>query len=256
MGQSPHDFSLPSARQARVARYRRPPSRRSAPPSPSTTSATSRRSGAASSPRPPTARSWPTTATSRGTWAATTSCSRGRTSTASTRRCSARRCSTWRYGLFEVVPGHIYQVRGFDLANISFVRSDTGWIVFDPLTAKETAAAAFALVNEHLGERPVVAVVYSHSHGDHFGGVRGVIDEADVASGKVPGHRARRLPRARRRRERVRRQRHEPPHVLPVRRPARPQSPFGHVDQAIGKNVAAARRAHRTDDRSSRTSRS
>jgi alkyl sulfatase BDS1-like metallo-beta-lactamase superfamily hydrolase len=56
----------------------------------------------------------------------------------------------------------VYQVRGFDLDNISFVRSDTGWIVFDPLTAKETAAAALALVTEHLDARPVVAVVYSH----------------------------------------------------------------------------------------------
>ena len=75
------------------------------------------------------------------------------------------------YGLYEVVPGKIYQVRGFDLANISFVKTDTGWIVFDPLTAKETARAALELVNEKLGKRPVVAVVYSHSHGDHFGGV-------------------------------------------------------------------------------------
>ena len=66
------------------------------------------------------------------------------------------------YGLFEVVPDRIYQVRGFDLANISFIRSDTGWIVFDPLTATETAAAALALINEQLGFRPVVAVVYSH----------------------------------------------------------------------------------------------
>ena len=58
------------------------------------------------------------------------------------------------FGLFEVVPDRIYQVRGFDLANISFIRSDTGWIVFDPLTTRETAAAALALVNEHLGPRP------------------------------------------------------------------------------------------------------
>ena len=89
------------------------------------------------------------------------------------------------YGLYEVVPGKIYQVRGFDLANISFIKSDTGWIVFDPLTPKEPAAAALAFINEQLGERPVVAVIYSHSHADHFGGVRGVIDEADVISGSV-----------------------------------------------------------------------
>jgi alkyl sulfatase BDS1-like metallo-beta-lactamase superfamily hydrolase len=89
------------------------------------------------------------------------------------------------YGLYEVMDG-VYQVRGYDLANISFIRGDTGWIIFDPLTSKETSAAALALVEEHLGKRPVRAVVYSHSHGDHWGGVRGVVDEADVDSGKVP----------------------------------------------------------------------
>ncbi|HEX9207029.1 MAG TPA: alkyl sulfatase dimerization domain-containing protein [Steroidobacteraceae bacterium] len=89
------------------------------------------------------------------------------------------------YGLYEVVPGRIYQVRGFDLSNISFIRGDTGWIVFDPLVSKETAAAALAFVNEKLGVRPIKAVVYSHSHVDHFGGVRGIVDEADVRSGKV-----------------------------------------------------------------------
>ena len=56
-----------------------------------------------------------------------------------------------RYGLYEVVPGHIWQVRGFDLSNISFVKGDTGWIVFDPLVSQETAAAALALANEKLG---------------------------------------------------------------------------------------------------------
>jgi alkyl sulfatase BDS1-like metallo-beta-lactamase superfamily hydrolase len=88
------------------------------------------------------------------------------------------------YGLYKVMEG-VYQVRGFDLANISFVKGDTGWIIFDPLTAEETARAALELVNEKLGKFPVKAVVYSHSHGDHWGGVRGVIDEADVRAGKV-----------------------------------------------------------------------
>jgi len=88
------------------------------------------------------------------------------------------------FGLYEVIPG-IYQVRGFDLANITFIKGKTGWIVFDPLTAAETSRAAKKLVDEHLGELPVVAVVYSHSHGDHWGGVRGIVDEADVTAGKV-----------------------------------------------------------------------
>ena len=77
------------------------------------------------------------------------------------------------FGLYEVIPG-IYQVRGFDLSNVTFVKGKTGWIVFDPATAQESAAAALALVNKHLGERPVSAVIYSHSHIDHFGGVRGL----------------------------------------------------------------------------------
>jgi alkyl sulfatase BDS1-like metallo-beta-lactamase superfamily hydrolase len=88
------------------------------------------------------------------------------------------------FGLYEVMPG-VYQVRGFDLANISFVKGNTGWIIFDPLTSEETARAALDLVDEHLGKLPVKAVVYSHSHGDHWGGVRGVVDEADVRAGKV-----------------------------------------------------------------------
>jgi alkyl sulfatase BDS1-like metallo-beta-lactamase superfamily hydrolase len=87
------------------------------------------------------------------------------------------------YGLFEILEGKIYQVRGFDLSNISFIKGDTGWIVFDPLASKETAAAALKLVNDTVGERPVKAVIYSHSHADHYGGVRGVISDEDVANG-------------------------------------------------------------------------
>ncbi|MFM2587583.1 alkyl/aryl-sulfatase [Vibrio sp. TBV020] len=87
-------------------------------------------------------------------------------------------------GLFEVTDG-VYQVRGYDLSNITFVKGDTGWIVFDPLISQETAKAALEFVNAELGERPVVAVIYSHSHIDHFGGVRGIVDEQDVLDGKV-----------------------------------------------------------------------
>jgi alkyl sulfatase BDS1-like metallo-beta-lactamase superfamily hydrolase len=141
------------------------------------------------------------------------------------------------YGLYEVVPGSIYQVRGFDLANISFVRSDSGWIVFDPLTCKETAAAAYALVTEHLGHRPVVAVVYSHSHPDHFGGVRGVIDEADVASGKVQliapaGFLEHAVSEAVYAGNAMNRRLFYQYGSLLDR------SPFGHVDQSIGKTVS------------------
>ena len=141
------------------------------------------------------------------------------------------------YGLYEVLPGKIYQVRGFDLANISFVKGDTGWIIFDPLTTKETARAALAFINEKLGPRPVVGVVYSHSHVDHFGGVRGVVDEADVASGKVKiiapeGFLHEAIS------ENVftgnamsRRTQYSYAVLLP-------RDPHGHADQSIGKNVA------------------
>lgn len=142
------------------------------------------------------------------------------------------------YGLYEVVPGKIYQVRGFDLANISFIKGDTGWIVFDPLTAKETARAALKLINEKLGERPVVAVVYSHSHADHFGGVRGVADETDVKNGKVQiiapvGFMDHAVAENVYAGNAMNRRLYFQYGVL------LPRSPFGHVDQSIGKNTAA-----------------
>ncbi|BBY58174.1 alkyl/aryl-sulfatase [Mycolicibacterium sarraceniae] len=87
-------------------------------------------------------------------------------------------------GLYEVVEG-IYQVRGLDLSNISFIEGDTGVIVIDPLISTETAAAALELYRAHRGDRPVVAVIYTHSHIDHFGGVLGVTSQADVDAGKV-----------------------------------------------------------------------
>ena len=141
------------------------------------------------------------------------------------------------YGLYEVVPERIYQVRGFDLANLTLVRGENGWIVLDTLTTRETAAAAMAFVRERLGERPVVAVVYSHSHVDHFGGVRGVVDEKRVASGAV------RILAPRGFLEHAvaenvyagtamyRRAMYQYGILLP-------RGPRGHVDQAIGKAVA------------------
>ena len=87
-------------------------------------------------------------------------------------------------GLFEVTPG-IYQLRGYDLSVMSVVEGETGVIVIDPLISEETAAAAFALYREHRGERPVVAMIYTHSHADHFGGVKGIITDEQVAAGDV-----------------------------------------------------------------------
>ncbi len=84
-------------------------------------------------------------------------------------------------GLFEVVSNAVYQIRGFDLANMSLIRTDSGWVVLDPLTSKETARAAFALFREHVSTNPVVAIITSHSHVDHFGGVSGILE----AEGKV-----------------------------------------------------------------------
>ncbi len=89
------------------------------------------------------------------------------------------------HGLFEVADG-LWQVRGYDLAVMSIIKGETGWIIVDPLTAVETAAAALKLVNDTLGARPVTGVLYTHSHADHFGGARGVITEEDIAARNVP----------------------------------------------------------------------
>jgi len=89
-----------------------------------------------------------------------------------------------KHGLY-ALSDNVWQVRGFDVSNMTVIKGQTGWIIIDPLTSRDTAAAALKLVNEKLGVRPVTAVIYSHSHGDHFGGVRGIINEADVKAGKV-----------------------------------------------------------------------
>jgi alkyl sulfatase BDS1-like metallo-beta-lactamase superfamily hydrolase len=89
-----------------------------------------------------------------------------------------------KHGLFQVMEG-IYQVRGFDVSSVSFIDAGSGWIVVDPLTGVEQARAAFELATAHLGAKPVLAVIYSHSHTDHYGGVRGIVSPEDVAAGKV-----------------------------------------------------------------------
>lgn len=89
-----------------------------------------------------------------------------------------------KHGLFKVTDG-VWQVRGFDVANATFIAGKTGWIVIDPLTSAETARAALDLANAKLGARPVVALIYTHSHADHFGGARGMVAQADVDAGKV-----------------------------------------------------------------------
>ena len=89
-----------------------------------------------------------------------------------------------RYGLFEVTE-RIYQLRGFDVSNITIIEGDSGYIVIDPLLTAETAKAAMQFAFEHLPRKPIVAVIYSHSHADHFGGVKGVISQQDVDAGNV-----------------------------------------------------------------------
>lgn len=89
------------------------------------------------------------------------------------------------HGLFEVVPG-VYQVRGLDIANMTLIEGDTGVIVVDTLTSIEGARAAMELYFKHRGLRPVAAVIFTHTHTDHWGGARGVLEEDALASGRVP----------------------------------------------------------------------
>ncbi len=141
------------------------------------------------------------------------------------------------YGLYEILEGKIYQVRGFDLSNISFIRGDTGWIIFDPLASKETAAAALKLLNDTVGQLPVKAVVYSHSHADHYGGVRGVITDEDVANGVEVIAPAGFM-------EHAVSENVYAGNVMNRRLFFQygvllPRDPHGHVDQSIGKNISA-----------------
>ncbi len=100
--------------------------------------------------------------------------------------------SLWRHailnkpsGLFKVAEG-IHQLRGFDIANMTLIEGKTGWIVVDPLTARETGAAAIAFARKHLGDKPVSAVIYTHSHVDHFGGVLGVVSAQEATARQIP----------------------------------------------------------------------
>ena len=89
------------------------------------------------------------------------------------------------YGLFEVQEG-IYQVRGYDLSNLTFVKSDNGWIILDCLATENTARAALELFESQMGEANIVAVIISHAHVDHYGGIRGLISEEDAADPSLP----------------------------------------------------------------------
>jgi alkyl sulfatase BDS1-like metallo-beta-lactamase superfamily hydrolase len=89
------------------------------------------------------------------------------------------------HGLFEVVPG-VYQIRGLDIANMTLIEGDVGVIVVDTLTSIEGARAAMELYFKHRGKRTVVAVIFTHTHTDHYGGARGVIDDEALAKGSVP----------------------------------------------------------------------
>ncbi len=127
-----------------------------------------------------------------------------------------------KHGLYEVVPG-IYQVRGLDISNVSFIEGDSGVIVIDPLVSTEVAAAALTLYRSHRGERPVVAVIYTHSHVDHFGGVLGVTSQADVDAGKVAVLAPEGFTEHAVAGERLRRPRHGTTRDVHVRQPAGPR---------------------------------
>lgn len=86
------------------------------------------------------------------------------------------------HGLYQVTD-RIYQLRGFDLANMTLIEGDSGWIIVDPFTVKETAATAWAFAMQHLPNKPIRAVLFTHSHVDHFGGVTGILDPQNLPEG-------------------------------------------------------------------------
>lgn len=89
------------------------------------------------------------------------------------------------YGLFKVTDG-IYQVRGYDMTNITFIEGKTGWIVFDPLMSTECSKAAMQLVDKELGRKPIKGIVMSHPHVDHYGGIKGIVSAEEVKRDKIP----------------------------------------------------------------------
>lgn len=140
------------------------------------------------------------------------------------------------YGLFKVTDG-IYQVRGYDLANTTFIEGKTGWIVIDTLTTPATSKAAYALVSQELGQKPIRAIIYSHAHADHFGGVKGLVSQEQVDKGEVQIIAPKGFMEAAIKENvmagnaMIRRATYQYGTVLP-------KGPQGQVDMAIGKGVA------------------
>lgn len=90
------------------------------------------------------------------------------------------------HGLFEVLPGKIWQVRGYDLANVTFVKTNKGYVVIDAGTNEQGTAAGFALLKKHVGDQPIRAIIITHSHGDHFGGINGILKNVANPNDSIP----------------------------------------------------------------------
>ena len=142
-------------------------------------------------------------------------------------------------GLFQVTD-RIYQVRGFDISNMTFIEGNRGLIVIDPLVSDRGRRRRPRALLAHRGRKPVTAVIYTHTHVDHFGGVRGVVDEADVKAGHVaiiaPDASWRRRPG-----ERPGRHADDPPRHVPVRRPAARKARAARSMRASARSSRAAR---------------